>query len=675
MIPILYEPTETAFTSNGLGRLADATACVVHEQRNGCFEMTIEMPTTGLHFSDIQKGSFIKATPSPTRSAQIFEVVNITKTMDGMMAEIYCQHISYRLNRIPVKPFTGDNAHQALNRMISNSVEANPFTAYSDVTRSGTYRHTVPSSAKACLQGEAGSILQVYQGEYLFDNFQISLLANRGVDRGAEIRFGKNLLELVMEESLEGVITGIMPYWKGKSGETDVIMMLPEYVVYSSHASDFPNARTEVIDFSGEFDAQPTEEQLRSAVNSYIDRNNIGVPKVDWDVEFATLAQTTEYSGIALLERMDLCDIVTIIFQDFGISVKAKIVETWYEPLKDRYQKVHIGDQRFTLAQTIASTAAQIEQSEAKQTTIFTQALEQATALLNGDLTGSSMKTITDANGNPIGLIFMDTNDPATAVNCIQINANGIGFSNNGPGGPYTSAWVINNTLDMSKINVIHINASAIDAGTIDADNVNIINLIVDHLQSFGNNNTWQLDSQASYLDLRQLVNSVWKQRGALFINNADGGTLRVSKGDVDSSGNPLSGASYRTFVRPQEITVGLDRSGTVQGTLTAKNINADAIKKLLIASVINTVGSYWELDATGVRFFLITGKAWDSIEQTIVIPNDSIRAFGTTHTYAIGDSTSNVQFYLSEVSGKVRVTIKSVTNGPCYLVRCYGII
>lgn len=219
------------------------------------------------------------------------------------------------------------------------------------------------------------------------------------------------------------------------------------------------------------------------------------------------------------------------------------------------------------------------------------------------------------------------------------------------------------------------ISANYISGGTIDADDVSIINLTVDHLQSFGNNNTWQLDSQASYLDLRQLDNSVWKQRGALFINNADGGTLRVSKGDVDSSGNPLSGASYRTFVMPQEIKVGVDGSGTAQGTLTAKNINADSIMKLLINSQLKTVGSYWTLDATGVRFFLIIGQGGNSFEQSIVIPNDSSYSFGSSHTYAIGDSTSSVQFNLSVVSGSVRVTIKSVTNASCYLLRCYGII
>lgn len=219
------------------------------------------------------------------------------------------------------------------------------------------------------------------------------------------------------------------------------------------------------------------------------------------------------------------------------------------------------------------------------------------------------------------------------------------------------------------------ISANYISGGTIDADDVSIINLTVDHLQSFGNNNTWQLDSQASYLDLRQLDNSVWKQRGALFINNADGGTLRVSKGDVDSSGNPLSGTSYRTFVMPQEIKVGVDGSGTAQGTLTAKNINADSIMKLLINSQLKTVGSYWTLDATGVRFFLIIGQGGNSFEQSIVIPNDSSYSFGSSHTYAIGDSSSSVQFNLSVVSGSVRVTIKSVSNASCYLLRCYGII
>ena len=39
MIPILYERGETAFMSNGLGRLPDCGMCQVTEERNGIFEV------------------------------------------------------------------------------------------------------------------------------------------------------------------------------------------------------------------------------------------------------------------------------------------------------------------------------------------------------------------------------------------------------------------------------------------------------------------------------------------------------------------------------------------------------------------------------------------------------------------------------------------------------------
>jgi phage-related protein len=274
-------------------------------------------------------------------------------------------------------------------------------------------------------------------------------------------------MSLEQEQSIQETITGIVPYWVGMEGETETVMWLPEVVVYSSHAGDFPTARTVCIDMSGDFEAKPTEGQLRTAAQKYITDNNIGVPVVGFDISFATLAQTTEYASIALLERIDLCDFVTVIFPDFGISAQAKVVETYFDNLRERYTQIRIGDQRFTLADQIAQQSQDIVDSEAKQTNSYLQALEQATALINGDLTGASMITQTDDDGNPVGLIFMDTNDPATAVNCIRINSNGIGFSNNGVNGPYSSTWGIDNTFNAANIYVINLSASSMTTGII----------------------------------------------------------------------------------------------------------------------------------------------------------------------------------------------------------------
>ena len=56
MIPILYEKTETAFTSNGLGRLSDCIRCIVTEGRNDIYEAEFDYPVAGAHFDDIQIG-------------------------------------------------------------------------------------------------------------------------------------------------------------------------------------------------------------------------------------------------------------------------------------------------------------------------------------------------------------------------------------------------------------------------------------------------------------------------------------------------------------------------------------------------------------------------------------------------------------------------------------------
>ena len=53
MIPLLFSENSTAFTTNGIGRLADAISCVVTEERNGMYELEMEYPIDGQHFEDI----------------------------------------------------------------------------------------------------------------------------------------------------------------------------------------------------------------------------------------------------------------------------------------------------------------------------------------------------------------------------------------------------------------------------------------------------------------------------------------------------------------------------------------------------------------------------------------------------------------------------------------------
>ena len=169
MIPILYSPTETNFTSNGLGGLADCISCEVTEERNGAYTMQIVYPIDGLHFGDIAHSSVIKAIPSDGAKEQLFRVYKISKPLNGKVT-IEAEHISYQLSFIPVSPFTASNCAGALSGLVTHSMEANPFTVWTDKETSATYTQTLPASFRSQLGGVQGSILDVYGGEYEFDN-------------------------------------------------------------------------------------------------------------------------------------------------------------------------------------------------------------------------------------------------------------------------------------------------------------------------------------------------------------------------------------------------------------------------------------------------------------------------------------------------------------------------
>ena len=83
MIPILFAPDATDFTTNGLGRLSEATACNVHEVLNGEFELEMQYPITGALYSQIAHSAIIYAVPGDGRGAQPFRIYNITKPMGG----------------------------------------------------------------------------------------------------------------------------------------------------------------------------------------------------------------------------------------------------------------------------------------------------------------------------------------------------------------------------------------------------------------------------------------------------------------------------------------------------------------------------------------------------------------------------------------------------------------
>lgn len=521
MIPILYKPEETNFTTNGLGLLSDALEAEVTEERNGVYQLHILYPVDGKHFSEIQEMSVIRAVPADGKQAQPFDVFRISTPIDGKV-EIDARHITYRLSKNTVMPFKSTAVADALQKIKLNCVDECAFDFWTDKVSSGSMNLKTPQSVRAILGGVEGSVLDSFGGgEYEWDNTTVKLWANRGQDKGVTLRYGKNITDIRQERNIENTVTGIVPYWAGQSDtQEDILVTLEEQAVYSANAEDFPYARTVPVDFSGNFQEQPTEEQLRSRAQTYITANKIGQPAISIEVSFVPLWQTEEYKDIANLERVNLCDTVTVVFPKLHISVKAKVIKTVYDVLKGRYSSIELGDARTNLASDISKKVTQAVaglKKEIPKTSQFIRILNEQTELITGGL-GGYVKFVFNADGEPQELLFMDTDDIQTAVNVIRINRNGIGFSNNGyTPSSFRSAWTIDGKFSADFISTGHLLANYIQGGTLSLggdDNGNGVIVVYD-----ANGNVigeWNKDGLSATGDLEMKKGDIWGLVGSV---------------------------------------------------------------------------------------------------------------------------------------------------------------
>lgn len=463
MIPILYEGHEQNFINNGLGRLSDAISCKVTEERNGTFELEMTYPITGIHYQDIALNRIILAKSEEGGSNQAFIIYSISRQIDGIIT-IKANHISYILNGVVVMPFDAISLADAMSKINTNAVIETPFTFTTDIDSTISFTFDTPRSIRSLLGGEQGSLLDTYGGyDYRFNNFEVSLLANRGNDNGVVLRYGKNLTELKNLDNTTNIYTGIVPYWKN---ETSAVY-LPERVVLSSHASDYPYKIIKTVDFSQEFETAPTEAQLRSKAESYLENNRGWRLKNNIDVSFVALWQSEEYKEIAALERVRMCDTVRVVYSKLGVDITTRVIKTVYNVLLERYDSISLGDSTYNLTQAIQEA---IMEPEIQKSQSYTkEAVARATKLIQGGL-GGHVVFNTNGSGEPQEILIMDTDDITTAVNVIRLNLNGIGFSNNGYNGPFLTAWTIDGAFVANEITAGKFDGALIHAGTVSAN-------------------------------------------------------------------------------------------------------------------------------------------------------------------------------------------------------------
>ena len=377
MRPILFNKNEQSFETYGLGEL-NVTKGTVTRERNGNYTLYAEIPVNDPSVAILQKEMKLKADAGLRTKNQTFEISRIVKDSSNIV-KIYGQHISHKLEYMVLRNATAfsGTAYNALAIWKGALIGDLTFDVWSDIqtANKGMFDISKMENARLALGGVEGSILDLYGGEYEFDNMTIRLHKQLGRTAPTVLEYGRNILSAELDETIESAYTSVLPFAtytpdkpEGDTSDSQpdpIMVTIPENYIDSKYKSLYAHRRIKVVDFSSEFSTDgkkkniPTADKLRKLTTDYMNKNAIGKPKINIKIEYADLAKTLDYADNGWIEELELCDIVPIYYPQIGLTDEtAKVTTITYDFINERNESVEFGDIGTNVKSTMQSGLA-----------------------------------------------------------------------------------------------------------------------------------------------------------------------------------------------------------------------------------------------------------------------------------------------------------------------------
>ena len=448
----LFGTTDKVYSTNG-DKIIQPTYQHIIKQDNGEFYLDVEL---SLNYIDDITSNRILVSNTPT-GEQAFRITNIEKRKHKIKVE--AKHVFFdSMNYLIADSYVVDKScNDALDHLNSATDTTSPFTTSSNIPTIASYR-CVRKSLYEALQ----VVLERWGGHLVRDNWNISINSAIGQDNGVVVRYAKNLKDITATYNWDNVCTKLLPV--GKDG-----ILLDDLYVYGNIEYDIPYTKTvsfeqdineeDYKDDDGEIDTEAyindLKDDLRTQAINYLNINEI--PQVN-------------YSLSANLEKItDVGDTIEVIDERLGINLLTNVISYDYDCILEKYSELQFGnfqEKLSNLLDTISTNTKEIvvDETSVVKATLETE-LDEATSKIWGTLGNSYVIYEGDK------ILIVDTLPKENATNVIMLNAGGIGFSNTGINGTFTSAWTIDNTLNMENINVINLVADMIKGGTLKLGN------------------------------------------------------------------------------------------------------------------------------------------------------------------------------------------------------------
>lgn len=450
VIPVIFKPGEKDFSTNGLGRLVDATRCEVTEEANGKYELELDYPAISKFSDYFVNGYQIKAKPNDLEDYHIFEIKQTYKDTFTNSIVVYAQSRTYKLGNRQVRLVTVDNKNglEAMKLIENNMDEPCDVKLHSDInTASSTIFEA--RNVLNCIAGEQGSLLQYWGGEIKREPFKLSLLKRRGRDKVGTVRYGKDLSGLTIKFDWQSIITKVLPFAELQSGVDGTSQRIYGNAVKSEYIKNYPDVYAQYVQFTEDQGVKDLSS-LNKVASKYFTAINPGCdkPKVSIELEIEKLTDSEEAKEFAKMRNYNLFDTFNVYHKLYDIDIDTKVTGIVYDSLTEKTKKITAGDTQIAFYKQQNQDFQEAIKTLTKKD-YMSNFIDYITDLINGVKGGSILQY---PKNRPHTLYFMDTDSTDTAKNVIAINNQGIGFSTTGWKGPFRNAWTIDGILNADFI-------------------------------------------------------------------------------------------------------------------------------------------------------------------------------------------------------------------------------
>lgn len=372
MIPRLYDFSTSLqdYSNRGYGSFDTIQSCVVREVLNGEYTLNMEILRQDRLASLVRPNKCILAKPNPTDNPQIFIIMTVNWTNEGK-GQIQAQHIKYMFFNNMIYGDVTDESYNytgtpsqiwsAIENDEIGLVLPNHFTFQSNINTSNTISLGLEAVTIGDIFSKEGGIRDTFRGDLAYDNFTVSFNRRRGKTTPTEvIRYGYNMSSFEQEISNSTEYTHVLPFAdvpvKGAKYDGDISTVRLYGTITQASTSSFQRIKT--VDFSNRFKSRKgyvvpsgpyagegyaeAEQKLTNLGAKYVQaHSSITAPSVTVSLNYE--------SNVELVNRLSLGDNVKVVNNPINYVGTHRVTETNFDPIKEGYISVTIGNKRFNL--------------------------------------------------------------------------------------------------------------------------------------------------------------------------------------------------------------------------------------------------------------------------------------------------------------------------------------